>query len=235
MNDLPGLHQDVLRVLELAADNDVLESAQLVVGAGVIVDDFTTTHLRPEPLFKIARQGRLETALARVEPFDIEEHWKQVTSLTLAWLAAAAQPEAARAFHAELGADLAPEPHVVLLWKRMDTALNGAPSPQLDPLRKLPPEADRIVAEILKRIGGADADVELLERHELQLQPQRQGHAGAIVFPEPGYLSQRDGPVLVSYASKHPEQGRKQLVDYIRSHQTYAYAYYRRQSLWHLL
>jgi hypothetical protein len=81
---------------------------------------------------------------------------------------------------------------------------------------------------ILQRLGGGDADPELL-----------QSFLGPALPPElldaVEFLAQKDGAKLVTYAFRRPVEGDRFLREYLQLHTFYLYDYYRNRSLWVLL
>lgn len=228
VNDLPALQRDLELAVECAADDEDPDAIGLVIAAALTLTKFRREHLRPEPLFELARAGELKTAQGRVDLFGMDDKWRQVALLSLAWLAKEKDTAGAQELHQLVGSEMVDSKQVHMLWARVNADLNNAKMPKLEALDKEAPE-EALVRAVVDRLGGADADMELLEGHGMVIE------TNAELQAHTGYLAWQDGPKLVSFAVAHPEKGRKYLEEYLQAHATYGYAYYRQQSLWVLL
>lgn len=101
---------------------------------------------------------------------------------------------------------------------------------------KTDPLLEARASAAVDRLGGREADPELLQ----QQRPLTQPIAGTPVLgqqqtaPQPGYLAREDAPLLVAAAALVPGADRH-LRQYIAIHSGYQYVPYRNASLWFVL
>lgn len=230
INDLPLLQRDLERALKSAANDRDVNALPLLVRIATAIISFRRRELRPEPLFELARLGEVEDAKRRLELFKIDADWKNVTLLTIAWLAADTQPNAARDLRDQVRDLLSAAETLELMMSHLDAVLDGKSLPPLN-LPPAPPE--QVVQELVTNLGGEGADTELIHayRQELgQSVPDMDGEGET-----PGYFSESDAPPLVAYADANPPDGDRYLRQYIAIHTGYNYVEYRNRSLLYLL
>jgi len=221
-DDPAGLETELERAVSVASTAAPPAGAALVLGAALGVQRFAETHLRPEPLFVLARAGKLEAAERRLGSLRADAAWRAAANLALAWTAARAAPDEARARLDQAKAGPLPAPlHV--LHARIQADLDGAPWAAA-PL-PVPPDPWEAQA-ILERVGGGNpiTGVEPLSVE-----------SGISGDEAPAYLAEMDGPPLVAYAVASPAEGNAAFRRYLSIHAANAYAYYRNRSLWALL
>jgi hypothetical protein len=232
INDLPLLQRDLERALKSAAASQDMKTLPLLVKIATAITAFRRQELRPEPLFELARQGEVEDAKHRLELFEIDVNWKQITLLTIAWLAADQRPDLARDLRNHVKDLLSGNRTVQLLMAHLDYALDGTllPPPDLPPA---PPE--HFVQQLVANLGGSGADTELISayRHEMSRRPTVPYADGE--GKTPGYFAEDDAAPLVAYADENPPDGDRYLRQYIAIHTGYNYVEYRNRSLLYLL
>jgi hypothetical protein len=251
--DLPALRAALSCALDAAVSDDLPLGVPLIVDAADTLTRFRRQHLRPEPIFELARQGDLDGARRRCALFSLDEHWRQALLLTVAWLAPAHQRAQARALCAEIDAESAAQPvvHALLLWLRAQ--IWGQPAPAFA-FQVPPQEADTaLIEELLKRVGGGEYQRELIisrgldpDVHDPDQPPPTRGiHHGTAAHPSGSdgeaersttrYLAELDGPYLVAYAAQDPGRGMDALRRYLSVYTNYNYSEYRFSTLWLLL
>src|SRR5207253_2811431 len=97
VKDLAVLHRHLQGALQSAAGDPDVRAVPLVVEAARALVVFREEELRPEPLFELARNGEMEAAVRRLDLFELDPEWRAVALLTIAWLAADARSDDARA------------------------------------------------------------------------------------------------------------------------------------------
>ncbi|MGH8508925.1 MAG: NB-ARC domain-containing protein [Gammaproteobacteria bacterium] len=246
LKDLPALRDALSCTLDAAVADDVPLGVPLVVQAADTLVGFRRDHLRPEPIFELARQGDLDGARRRSALFSIDDHWRQVLLLTVAWLAPQQKRDQARKLCDEIQAELGSQAaqHDLLLWIRADLWDEPAPG-FLVPDQ----EADEALIEaLLKRVGGGQYDRELIISRGLDPDaqdpdrppPTRGLYRDTVAGPSSTdtttrYLAELDGPYLVAYAAKDPTKGTDVLTRYLSVYTNYNYPEYRFSTLWLLL
>src|SRR5262249_30950037 len=123
-----------------------------------------------------------------------------------------------------------------LLQRRVEAALDGTPEPWLP---TLPPPPARMAGEALvARLAGTTDQRLLNQAGELlaRTNPNLLAGGGSMLTGDYiEFLSQTDGPLLVSLAVADPMAGEAVLDQYLKVHSRYSYTTYRRGSLWVLL
>ena len=225
----------------------------LVVQAADTLVRFRRDHLRPEPIFELARQGDLDGARRRSALFSIDNHWRQALLLTMAWLAPQQKREQARQLCDEIQSELGPQVvlHDLLPWIR--AYLWDEPAPGFG--FPVPPQDadDTLIEELLKRVGGGEYSREFIASRGLDPDaedpdrpPPTRGLYRGTGLGGPGvdsaeertttrYLAELDGPYLVAYAAKDPIKGTEALKRYLSVYTNYNYPEYRFSTLWLLL
>jgi hypothetical protein len=232
-DDLPGLQRD----LELALDR-VAELAgapvPAVVRAAAGLDGFRRTWLRPESVFDLAEEGRVDDARQGLGLFEADENWQQVALLVIAWLGARRAPALASALASGVAGQLVPWAPLPLLLQRVESWLGQSQPPQLTlpyPPYRLPrPTYLEAARQIVNGMGGA-TDPEL---HYSGLGPLH-WHVQIGDDSAPVYAAEADSPQLVAFAAAEPDLGVTLLREYIAIHATNPYGEYRNRSLWAIL
>lgn len=253
LKDLPALREALTIALDAAVADDVPLGVALVVRAADAIQRFNGDYSRPEPIFDLARQGDLAGASRRSALFAIDEHWRQVVVLLVAWLAPAEKRAEARQLLDEVAAKLAPQPLLsdLLSWVRAD--LCGQPSPDFAFLVAPQMADEEVIDELLKRVGGGHYNSSFMIERGLDANfqnpdapPPTEGLYRQIV-PGDGnddpaderattrYLAELDGPYLVAYAAGDAAKGSDALERYLSVYTNYSYSEYRFSTLWLLL
>jgi len=197
----------------------------LLVSIALTLVRFRRQMVQPAAAFDAARHGDLPAAERLFDLFeaDIDGDWQQVIQLTLAWLAVATTPDAARKVCDRVAESGPTAPNLLRLLAHVRAALGGDPVPA----GHLPPACSPFEAEaMLLRLTGA-GDSSLLAMHGPP--PSEELLSGD------GYLATADGPPLVALALADPAVGEGFLRRYLDIHVAYGYRQYRNQSLWQLL
>jgi hypothetical protein len=246
LQDLPALREALSWTLDAAVADDAALGVPLVVESADALVRFRRDHLRPGPIFELARQGQLDAARRRSALFAIDDHWRQALLLTLAWLTPQTARDRARSLCEEIQGELGSQPalHDLVGWTRAD--LWDEPAPQFDsPVQ--PHEADeKLIEELLKRVGGGAYSRELIASRGLDADaedpdrppPTRGLHRATDSADERGttrYLAELDGPYLVAHAVADPAKGTAALQRYLSVYTNYNYPEYRFSTLWLLL
>ena len=105
LEDLPALREALSDALDAAVADDAPLGVALIVQAADTLVRFRRDHLRPQPIFDLARQGDLDAARRRSALFPIDEHWRQALLFTAAWLAPAQERDQARKLVEEIQAE----------------------------------------------------------------------------------------------------------------------------------
>jgi hypothetical protein len=233
VNDLAALQRDLERAVASAASDGSLDTLWLVPKSAPALVRFRRQHLRPEPVFKLARQREVQAAVRRLDLFEVDPDWYQACLLIIAWLAAG-HPEAA-ALRDHVAAELRTTPPLPLLLARLDHRMGGA-SPWFPPLP--PPPEPALARAIVDRMGGMGADEELLASRGLYRPIVSEGFPSRELVAMGGFLARDDAPLLVAYAA-HPEPGEADpdrfLREYVGLHASYNYPVYRNGSLLQVL
>jgi hypothetical protein len=244
VDDVAALQSDMEQALRTAAADEDPRSLTLVVEMALALVEFRRRRLQPEPIFELAREGKLEDAIRALAAFDVEKRWQTAAALALGWLAEARNPQASReavSLYNRMDTEgLAPPWPIPLLLARVKVGVKGL-APGLPPLP--PPPSKEVVEELIKRLAGQQSNSQVIEgflsafRYETWVPPAPmltetwgQGSDDAPVF-----LAHIDGPPLISFAAAHPEEGRKYLDRYLAIFAANDYVYYRNLSLWILL
>lgn len=223
LEDPVGLEDELERALAAAVAADPPAGPALTVQAALGVLAFTDAHLRPAPVFALARSGELDAADRRLASLRADASWRSAARLAVAWAAADAAPDAARERLERAGEDGLPAP-LGELHARIGAGMAGHP---WHPARPLPPAPDHVlVGQILERLGGGRSTTGI---EPLSIE------SGISGDEAPAYLAEMDGPLLVAYAAEHPAEGDTAFRRYLEINAANAYAYYRNRSLWALL
>ncbi len=229
VDDLSALQRDLERAVACAARDSRLEALPLVPQSALALGTFRREHLRPGPLFDLARRGEVQAAVRRLDLFEVDPDWYQASQLIIAWLAAG-RPEAA-ALRDRLAADLRTTVPLPLLLARLDQRMGGGKA-SFEPLP--PPQEPEVSRAIVDRMGGMGADMELLARRGLYRSIVSEGFTSRELVAMGGFLARDDAPHLVAYAAQ-PGPGEADpdqfLREYIALHASYNYPVYRNGSL----
>lgn len=250
--DLPALREALTSALHAVVGDDDPLGVPLLVRAVDNLLRFQRAHAQPQPILALARQGDLDGARRRSALLPLDEYWRQVLLLVLAWLAPPAQRAAASRLADEVQAELGPQAVLHDLWRWLAADLRGEPPPVF--AFSVPAsEADApLIEELLKRVGGGEYSRELIVSRGLdpdvhnpdRPQPTRGIYRDRIPgLPDgevaeqtkTGYLADLDGPYLVAYAARDPARGSDALARYLSVYTNYNYPEYRLSTLWLLL
>lgn len=242
--DLPALRDALKQALDAAVAVPTPGACALLVEAADTLRRFDREHASPEPVFELARRGELEGARRRSELFvaSIDAHWRQALLLAVAWLAPAAQRDAARELADEVQRGIGDEPalHDLLAWVRAD--LHGEPAPAFAPEAPLAGANAVLIEQLLQRVGGGHYDRELIASVGIDAGAQNPDMPTRGLYQAEDahgvttrYLADIDGPWLVAHAAVDFERGTGALARYLSVYTGYSYAEYRYASLWLLL
>jgi hypothetical protein len=231
-----ALERDLDRALDLAIDRGPTELVLMARVASAVVG-YRFEALDPADLFKHAEAGLLDAAIRQLSVYDVEPHseWAAALRVIIAWLGVPANPVEARDLfnRSQIGT---PGAVLTLLQQRVEAALDGTPEPWLP---TLPAPPDRLDGEaIVARLAGTTNQRLLGRAAELlaQSNPNLLAGGGSMLTGDyVEFLSQTDGPLLVSLALADPVAGDDVLNQYLKVHSRYSYTTYRRGSLWVLL
>ncbi|HNS02962.1 MAG TPA: NB-ARC domain-containing protein [Anaerolineae bacterium] len=259
--DLPALDDALEAALDAAvADDDPLGIALIVRAADALLA-FRREHQRAEPALQLARAGDLAGARRRSELFDVDEHWRQALLLAAAWLAPAGAVDEARKLCDDVTAALGTGGDAALdglaVWVRFKLWPERWPAPAFTPPFVARAADADLIGQIVRRIGGLpyqremmisyglDPDVQnpdMPPREPITSSFQGTGPGLGIVGGDDGdtrsttrYLAELDGPYLMDYAARHPDEGMAALTQYLSVYGSYSYPEYRYSSLWLLL
>jgi hypothetical protein len=224
--DPVALRADFERALTVAAANDHAEAPRLVVRAALALHALRHEAELVDRMFASARKGDVNDAESHLVLFGADPGWRQLVSLTIAWLAAPTNRIAAQSLRDRVVSD-GVDPMLTDLANRLDACLAGAPEPWLGTLPPAPSEME--VKEILERLAGNSVTgIEPLDFERMDAASHGQAQNGMGAF-----LAERDAPVLVSFALHHGGvHGDQYLSRYIDAQAANGYAYYRNRSLW---
>lgn len=220
--DATALDRYITRAIARGAESIAPEAPALIASLGVLRKSYGTKARDATRIFEAAAEGRLSEAAELVTLFQADQHWDTLARLLIAWVAPPDKAAEARALadEAEKACD---RPHLLsaLAWVRV--APDGVPQglPQISGGPDL-----RYVSAILQRAGGAET-LEGLE--PLDFEAMTSG-TDAV-----GFIAERDGPDLVSFARLDPDANTQYLERYIEIHAANRYVHYRNRSLWVLL
>jgi hypothetical protein len=244
LEDLPALRDALASALDAAVADDAPLGLPLVVQAADELARFRRDHLRPGPIFELARQGDLDAARRRSALFSIDDHWRQALLLTVAWLAPPSRRDQARQLYDEVSSEPAPYPTLrdLQAWIRADL---WDQAPPVFPFSVDPNQADdSLIEEMLKRVGGGAYNRSFMMSRGLDPDVQnpdvvhppedRRLYVGRGIATA-RYLAELDGPYLVTYAATNPTKGTDALSRYLSVYTNYSYAEYRFATLWLLL
>ncbi len=216
VNDLDALHNDLRRALTVAVTDDHPSAATLVTQSALALVDFRLRELRPGPIFELAAQGNITAARRRLDLFEIEPPWYQVSLLLIGWLAADRDAAGALALRSEAFPVRPDDEPLASLWDWLSHATTGTPPP----VPMLPgPVTYEEVRSIVDRASGR-GQLDVYDRAGMALN-------GAQPGPDARFLVHQDGPKLVQYAIADPARGDALLQQYIDAHTGYAYQEYR--------
>jgi hypothetical protein len=194
---------------------------------------FRKAQRQAQPIVDLARRGDVEAAEHRLQLFasEMDDDWYQALQLTIAWLAAGANREQARALRDRVPqrVSLTPDQEpLTMLRQRAAVDLDFAPLPSFS--LGAPPSLDEARA-IVERLSGSTADHSLMSGANVELM----AHRTQAAIQMEGYLAGQDGPDLVAFAAAYPDLGEPLLQEYVAIHAGYGYRQYRQNSLLALL
>jgi len=220
--DATALDRGITLAIARAGESTAPEAPALIASLGVLRKSYGTKARDAARIFEAADEGRLSEAAELLTLFEADKHWDTLARLLIAWVAPAGKAAEARAL-ADEAAKSCDRPNLTsaLDWVRL--APGGVPAG----LPKISGGPDlRYVSAILRRAGGAET-LEGLE--PLDYEAMTSGTDGV------GFIAERDGPDLVSFARLDPDTNTQYLERYIEIHAANRYVYYRNRSLWALL
>jgi hypothetical protein len=232
LGNLAALQQDVTRALDSASVDHDPDAIPLVIEMALATIAFRETWLNPEPIFLFAQAGNIAAAEQQLGLFSLKPEWQQVTLLTIAWLAAQQNPDEARQLRDRIIPNLFKNPALDILMQKLNVELENQVLPDFPSLANL--VTSEVIEAILNRLGGSIANNELLMNSGIQPLV----NLSLLAEPDnalPFYISEQDGPVLVTYAIANPQAGLQYLQQYIDIHSAYNYREYRNNSLMILL
>jgi NACHT domain len=231
--NLPELHEHLHRAVQVAALNEQDEMLPWIIKAAQNYVAFRREYLQADTIVKLADEGALEQAEARLRLFpDIDEDWRTAARLILAWLGAGRNRDGAEQLRALVPDNSTAAEPLRWLSNRLALALGHKSS-----LVPAPGNAQslKVAQELVKRIGGQAFDREFL----LSINPSliASGSLGPYteMIGQRGYAAAFDAPILVNVAWKHGIEGTALVDRYIDAHAGYNYVEYRNRSLWFVL
>jgi hypothetical protein len=229
IGDLPALHDQLHRAIGVAAMSDRPELVPWLVRAAQGYVAFRREFLQAEAVADLAAEGKLDQAEARLRLFaDIDEDWRNVARLVIAWLGAESDAAEAERMRARVGTTGQAADVLTLLSERVKAALAKQTDFASDTQQ---PKSLQVAQEIVKRISGQGFDREMLASV---------GASGAFgsemtTVGNRGYASAVDAPILVNVAREQGPEATALLDQYIDAHAGYNYVEYRNRSLWFVL
>lgn len=234
LDDLFAFQQNLEKALNSAVTSTHPNAPPLVINAVLGLMDFRHQHLRAEQIFELARKGDIEAAKRRLLLFPVESQWRKAALLTIAWLAAETNHDAACELQQQVGNEsLDPWP-LYRLMERLDSDLNDSSLPPLDP--PLPPAPDvHMIQSTVAHMGGLKGKlkpefVSGIQFNEAIMQSKNPSDNEELFF-----VAAHDGPLLVAYAVAAPDEGNEYFEQYVNIHAANNYIHYRNLSLWILL
>jgi len=238
LDDLVALHRHLRLALDVAAQNDSPDSADIATESALALVEMRRKRLRPERLFELAREGELERVEERLDLFRVDEEWRQIALLTAAFVAPRESAGEARSLVERVRDGLVDRHPLPLLVERVLASLDDRPFAP-DPLPAPPPEGE--VRAIVAQLGGMDLE----QRPTLMVEGMAEGMAETMhpdqlaemvaAHEEVASQSELEAPLLVSFALACPEPGDGIFGDYLRIHASNAYVTYRNRALWGIL
>lgn len=231
--DLPMLHTHFERAVQVAALSGGDEMLLWLVRASKRLLAFRREYLRAEAIATLAETGLLDQAEARLQLFvDVDEDWLTAARLIIAWLGIDKSPEEAKKLRDRTAQSLTSTKPLPLLLDRLSASLDGVTSFAFEEGFAESLDYGR---QIVNRISGLDFDRELLSSRSPNISTLTTlGHQSELLDHR-GYEAYLDGPVLVTLAHAHGEEGTALLDEYISAHTGYNYLQYRNRSLWIVL
>lgn len=246
-SDAPGLVADMNRLTELLAEAEPQDVGALVT-MSLEFADARARLLQPSAVFLLARNGRLEEAVQRLDLLPAADLWRTAAVLCIAWASAeCGHPEAARL----LDIDTSGSGTLTSLAERVRAAFNGPPPPIRPrvPDPGLVADAAAVVARFADQGGPEYLDSPYDASHPFHgTPPWNYGDGPPPGFgyegtPPPDAGSYYDPPgrvageaeVVVMAAESDPGQGAQILQDYIDLQGANPYSDYRNRSLAGLL
>lgn len=233
IGDVPAFKEHLHRAVEVAALNPRADMLPWMIRAQKAYVGFHQDFLQAEPVMKLAEEGKLEQAEARLQLFNtIDQDWQLAARLILAWLSVERNAPAAQETCAQiekLGSITEPLP---ILKNRVEAALNNLSS---FPIAPLPPNPLEVAKQLVKRVSGQAFDRELLLAVNPSLLVVGQAGPQNEMIAQAGYAAALDAPILVSAAEMYVAEGTSLVDQYIDAHAGYNYVEYRNRSLWFVL
>lgn len=231
IGDMSVLKEYLHGSVQVAALNERADMLPWLIKASFGLVAFDRDYLQAEVVVKLADEGKLQEAEARLRLFaDLDENWQTAARLILAWLAINRNPSDARKLETRARQGNPHDTTVLRLLDRLAAALQGPADCPYTPLPSVSLERGQAM---VKRISGQAFDRELLGsglNASLLLPalgPEMQG--------ERSFASAEDAPLLVGLAQSFGSEGTALLDLYVDAHAGYNYVEYRNLSLWYVL
>ena len=219
-----AFHRQINLALKRAANHVDPELPLIVSSMAVLERSYAESKHNPELFFSAAHDGKVREAELRLELLEVEQKWRTLARLLIAWIAAPKSPAEARDV-TDAAATSCNEPELQTLLSWVRTGAGEIPR-GLTPISPHP--YLHKVSAILQRAGGAEAAEGLEPIDYSYIASGLNGDASA-------YIADQDGPELVAFANQDPISNTQYLERYIDIHGANRYRVYRNQSLWALL
>lgn len=230
IGDIPTLKEHFYRAVQVAALNNRDDMLPWLIKAAKGYVTFQREYLNAESVVKLADDGKLEQADARLQLISgIDDDWHLAARLIIIWLGSSKNPIQAKNLFDQICINSSNIEPLPLLNDRINAVLNGKSFYSCPDEESLSLEFGY---EIIKRISGQEFNRELLGAVNSSLILR-------LDYPEmisqSGYASVLDAPILVEIAKKYGLEGTALVDDYIQAHASYNYIEYRNRSLWIVL
>jgi hypothetical protein len=233
VKDLSALQSALGWAVRAAVADKSPEGLPLLATAARQVVRFRRKELRPESLFLLAGEGRVEEAERQSGLFDLDQNWRHALLLAIAWLGAGKNKGKARELRERVEGEMEHEQTLQRLLHWVDVDLLGVAQPVYQHHWHPSPE---LIRNILNRIGGGQVDAELLHRYGLDARnPNPSFITSRAKRGTTTYLVDLDGPFLVAHAADDQQKGAEVFDEYLSVFTNYNYPEYRFRSLWILL
>jgi hypothetical protein len=227
--DIPALTDYLHRAVKVAALNPKHDMLPWLIKAPKGYVEFHRDYLQAESVVKLAEEGKLEQAEARLRLFtDIDEDWQRAARLIIAWIGAERNASEAEQMRARVAAAGSAANVLSLLSERVKATLGHQEAFVFEQQQA---RSLHVAQEVVKRVSGQGFDRELLASV---------GASGALgpemeMLGKRGYAAAVDAPILVNVARDQGGEGTALLDQYIDAHAGYNYVEYRNRSLWFVL
>jgi hypothetical protein len=233
IGDLPALHQNLHRAVQVAALNDRADMLPWLIKAAQGYVAFRRDYLQAEPVVKLADEGKLDEAEARLRLFsDIDEDWQIAARLIIAWLGIERNSSGAKQLFEEVTMSSNAAEPLPLLRRRLEAAINHQPTFSFE---RQGARSLAVAQELVKRVSGQAFDREFLLLVNPSLIAITQLGPQAEMIAQRGYAAGFDAPILVNAAREHGLEGTALVDEYVDAHAGHNYVEYRNRSLWIVL